>query len=121
MPTQKILQTTTYNFKLTDENGVKGYKWCDDIKMSFQGKDSNGTVKEIINMIKVNDFQIELSIKSEIFGVEPDVIFLIFEIVCFLSPGLILSGLYPQKKSRLNFKFEKFSNIGTHASSVQPG
>ena len=45
----------------------------------------------------------KLSIKSKIFGVEPDVIFLIFEIVCFLSPGLILSGLYPQKKISIKF------------------
>ena len=40
----------------------------------------------------------KLSTKSAILGVEPEVIFLIFDIVCFLSPGLILSGLYPQKK-----------------------
>ena len=31
------------------------------------------------------------------FKFEPDVIFLIFEIVYFLSPGFIRSGLYPQK------------------------
>ena len=29
-------------------------------------------------------------------GVEPDVTFFILVIVCFLSPGLILSGEYPQ-------------------------
>ena len=33
------------------------------------------------------------STKSEINGVEPEVIFLIFEIVCSLSPGFIRSGL----------------------------
>ena len=49
MPTQKILQNTTFNFKLTNENGTKGYIWCEDILMSFQNKDSNGTMKEIIN------------------------------------------------------------------------
>ena len=65
MPTQKILQTTTFNFKLTKENGEKGYKWCDDICMSFQNKDARGTVKEILNMVKVNQFTIELSIKLE--------------------------------------------------------
>ena len=36
MPTQRILQTSTFNFKMTNENGKNGYKWCDDIKMSFQ-------------------------------------------------------------------------------------
>ena len=36
-------------------------------------------------------------------GVEPETIFLILVNVCSLSPGLIRSGLYPQKKSTLNF------------------
>ena len=65
MPTQKILQTTTFNFKLTNENGEKGYKWCDDINMSFQNKDAIGTLKEILNMVKVNKLTIKLSIKLE--------------------------------------------------------
>jgi hypothetical protein len=65
MPTQQILQTTTFNFKLTCENGEKGYKWCSDINMSFQNKDANGTLKEILKMIKVNKMFIQLSIKLE--------------------------------------------------------
>jgi len=65
MPTQKILQTTTFNFKLTKETGEKGYKWCDDIHMSFQNKDATGTLKEIVNMVKVNKLKIDLSIKLE--------------------------------------------------------
>ena len=40
---------------------------------------------------------------------DPDVTFNIFSTVCFLSPGLILSGEYPTKKSVLNFKSEFFS------------
>ena len=43
------------------------------------------------------------------------------EIRCSLSPGLIRSGLYPQKKSLLNVNPEQFSKIGTQSSSVQPG
>ena len=39
----------------------------------------------------------------------------------FLSPGLIRSGEYPQKKSLLNIRFEWSSKIGTHTSSVAPG
>ena len=65
MPTQKILQTTTFNIKLTNENGEKGYIWCDDIHMSFQNKDATGTLKEILNMVKVNKLTIKLSIKLE--------------------------------------------------------
>ena len=38
-----------------------------------------------------------LSTKSAVSKVDPDVIFLTFDIVCTLSPGFILSGLYPQK------------------------
>ena len=65
MPTQKILQTTTFNLKLTNENGKKGYNWRNDIHMSVQNKDSTGTLKEIINMVKVNKLTIKLSIKLE--------------------------------------------------------
>jgi len=63
MPTQKILQTTTFNFKLTKEIGEKGYKWCDDIQLSFQDKSAAGTLKEIVNMVKVNNLTIDLTIK----------------------------------------------------------
>ena len=54
-------------------------------------------------------------------GVDPLVIFNILVNVLSLSPGLIRSGLYPQKKSLLNFNPENFSNNGTHSSSVTPG
>ena len=65
MPTQKILQTTSFNFKLTNENGKKGYHWCDEIKMSFQSKDAEQTLKEIIRMVKENKLTIKLIIKLE--------------------------------------------------------
>ena len=65
MPTQKILQNTKFNFKLTNEVGEKGYKWCPDINMSFQNKDASGTLDEIINMIKLNNMCIDLSLKLE--------------------------------------------------------
>ena len=65
MPAQKILQTTTFNFKLTNENGEKGYNWCSDINMSFQNKEASKTLKEILNMIKVNNLTINLCIKLE--------------------------------------------------------
>ena len=53
--------------------------------------------------------------------VDPDVIFLILDIVCNLSPGFILSGLYPRKNSLLNFNPEFFSIVGTQISSRHPG
>jgi hypothetical protein len=65
MPVQKVLQTTTFNFKLTNENGKKGYVWCESINMSFQNKEANLSFKEILNMIKVNNLSIEISINLE--------------------------------------------------------
>ena len=63
MSNQKILQTTTFNLKSTIENEKNSYKWCDNIQMSFQNKDAKGTLKEILNMVKVNNFSINLTIK----------------------------------------------------------
>ncbi len=63
MSAQKIKDNTTFRLKHTDENGKKGYTWCGDINMSFQNKDAEGTLKEIIHMVKVNKLTIQLSIK----------------------------------------------------------
>ena len=41
----------------------------------------------------------KLSTLTPTSGVEPEVTFKIFSTVWFLSPGLILSGEYPAKKS----------------------
>jgi len=65
MSTQKILQTTTYKFKLNNDNYEKGYSWCNHINMLFQSKDEKGTLNEIINMVKVNNMYINLSIQLE--------------------------------------------------------
>ena len=63
MPTSKILQTTMFNMKLTDENGKNGYKWSPELNLSIQNKESKYTMKEILNMIKVNDYSIQISIQ----------------------------------------------------------
>ena len=65
MATQKILQTTTFNMKLTNENGIDGYKWCKFLHLSIQGKDAKNTMKEIVNMIKINNYYCKISIKLE--------------------------------------------------------
>lgn len=62
MPAQKILQTTTFNFKLTDEDN---YKWSPEIKMFIQPKNTTNTFKELCNMIRVNKTTIELTIKNK--------------------------------------------------------
>ena len=66
IPTQKFFQTTTFNYKLTNENGVDGYKWYPEINMSVQNTvNTLGTLNEIINMIKINKMSIILSIFLE--------------------------------------------------------
>jgi len=62
MEKQDILDNTTFKFKSGNKRGLKGYKWFEPINMSFQNKDSNKTLKEILNMVKVNNFAIDLSI-----------------------------------------------------------
>jgi len=60
-----ILQNTTFNIKLTNENGNKGYYWSDEINMSVQHKDSKGTYIEIMKMINLNNYKIDIKIKLD--------------------------------------------------------
>ena len=62
MNTTKILQNTSYKFKLKLNNEL-GYSWCNHINMFFQSKDEKNTLNEIINMVKINNMDIYLSIK----------------------------------------------------------
>jgi len=62
MPAQKILQNTTFNCKLTDEKGLNGYNWNKDLNMSIQGKDANSTMFEVIKMVKLNKYGLDISI-----------------------------------------------------------
>jgi len=68
MLTQRILQTTTFNMKLKNEEGLDGYKWSQKFKsqkfnLSIQDKDAKNTMKEIVNMIKVNNYSIKITIQ----------------------------------------------------------
>lgn len=63
LPASFILQNTTFNIKLTNENGNKGYIWYSEINMSVQNKDANGTFKEIIKMINLNSYKIDIGIE----------------------------------------------------------
>ena len=57
----------------------------------------------------------------KVFTFEAETTFFIFSIVFFLSPGTILSGLYPVENSLLKIKPDFSSRIGVHISSVTPG
>jgi hypothetical protein len=63
MPTQLILQKTTFNFKLTNEDGNKGYYWCPELLMSYQGKEAKGSIIEILKMCNINNYSINIKIK----------------------------------------------------------
>ena len=63
MPLPKMSKNTSFNYKQKDKKGEKGYKWCPDLHMSFQDKDANGTLQEIITMINVNNYNIKMTIK----------------------------------------------------------
>jgi hypothetical protein len=65
MPTQKILQTTTFNMKLTNENYLLGYKWYPSLKLSIQSKDARSTMNEIVNMVKQNGYSMNITIQLE--------------------------------------------------------
>lgn len=66
-----LIKTSTFKFKSEKEDGEKGFNWCECIKLSFQSKNSNGCLKEIIKMIKTYNFNIDMDImlnNKEIFN-----------------------------------------------------
>lgn len=63
MPHEKLIELTTYNIKETCENGNLGYNWFEPCNISFQSKDSNGSLFEIIHMCKENNYTLNLSIE----------------------------------------------------------
>ena len=63
LPASFILQNTTFNIKLTNENGNRGYIWYSEINMSVQHKEANLTFKEIIKIINLNNYKIDIGIE----------------------------------------------------------
>jgi hypothetical protein len=62
MPKLLILQTTTFNFKLTNEDGNKSYYWCPELLMSYQRREAKGVIIEILKMCNVNNYSINIKI-----------------------------------------------------------
>jgi hypothetical protein len=63
MPIQKIFQNTSFNIKLTDENGgMDSYNYEPSLKFYFQNKSSNDTFKEIMTMIELNKYKLDIEI-----------------------------------------------------------
>ena len=72
MGTDRILQNSSFNFKFLTakneeggfiKNGEKGYHWRDMLGMFVQNRNANRTLKEIIQMVKLNQYTIKLRIK----------------------------------------------------------
>ena len=63
MPKLLILQNTTFNIKLTDEHCNSNYKWCPQLLMSYEEKDTRDTIIEILKMCNLNNYSINIKIK----------------------------------------------------------
>jgi len=56
-----ILLTNTEPGKHT----TKGFNYIEELQISFQGRDSNGTMKDILTLIEANGYLINITIKLE--------------------------------------------------------
>lgn len=65
IPAQKILQNTSFNIKLTDEKGEKGYQWCPEILMSVQSKSATETLMEILTFVEFCRYSFDISIQLD--------------------------------------------------------
>lgn len=55
---------TSFKLRFIKEEAVTdGFNWCPEIKCSFQSKDSKGTIIEILNMVRLNEFTIDINIR----------------------------------------------------------
>jgi hypothetical protein len=63
MSNQRVIQTIKFNFSLKDENENNMLVWYEEINMYVATKDANNTFKELLNMIKINNYSIKISIK----------------------------------------------------------
>jgi len=58
-----LYRNTSFNISLQKEDDKnKGYVWYPEIRLSIQGKDARGTIREIINMVRINEYKIDISI-----------------------------------------------------------
>ena len=63
MSIERVIQTTKCKFSLKDENENNMLVWYEEINMYVATKDANNTFKELLNMIKINNYSIKISIK----------------------------------------------------------
>ena len=63
MSNERVIQTTKFKFSLKDESENNMLVWYEEINMYVATKDANNTFKELLNMIKINNYSIIISIK----------------------------------------------------------
>jgi len=63
MCAQKVLQNTSFDFKLTDENGAEGFHWSDALRMSFRRQDATATMREIRRMVELNGYSMDMTVR----------------------------------------------------------
>ena len=68
LSSQQIPERSTFNFKSTNERGVKGYYWCDKLKLSMQGQCKWRTFLEVSRLSRELGYKINLSLRSKTTG-----------------------------------------------------
>lgn len=63
MSNEKIIQSTEFKFSLKNENENNILVWYEEINMYVAIEDANNTFKELLNMIKINNYSIKILIK----------------------------------------------------------
>jgi len=63
MSNERVIQTTNFKFSLKNENKNNMLVWYEEINMYVATEDANNTFKELLNMIKINNYIINISIK----------------------------------------------------------
>lgn len=63
MPIQKILQNTSFDIKLTEENGHQGFWWKKNLNFSIRMRNANEILKEIIKMVQISDYRLIMTIQ----------------------------------------------------------
>lgn len=58
-----LINISTFKFKTTDEQGTKGFNWCEPINLSFQSNNANGSMREILHIVKSKNYKLRMSIK----------------------------------------------------------
>ena len=58
-----LINISTFKFKTKDEQGTKGFNWCEPINLSFQSNNANGSMREILHIVKSKNYKLRMSIK----------------------------------------------------------